>query len=235
MQSTTSCGFCGATLRARTLQLNGHTVFAGYEPCVCEGAIRQRGLAEQAKREREQRELERAQRQAYETAGLSPRFINAQHPKAEECADAVHSGRNLYVFGDVGTLKTTLVSAVTRILVDRKLRVKLTSMWRLLGEIRAGFKDDYDPLPAYQSVQVLVLDDLGKESPTDFALERMFALVDERYNRLLPTVVTTQYRRSMLTDRLARRGDEETAKAIISRLRQGCMTVELKGGDRRLG
>lgn len=93
----------------------------------------------------------------------------------------------------------------------------------------------YDPLPAYQSVHVLVLDDLGKESPTDFALERMFALVDERYNRLLPTVVTTQYRRSMLTDRLARRGDEETAKAIISRLRQGCMTVELKGGDRRLG
>lgn len=217
------------------MELGGKPIFAGYEPCMCDGAIRQRELAEKAEAERERREREQAKLKAYENAGISPRFLNASHPRAVECADAVHGGRNLYVFGEVGTMKTTLVSAVTKNLVDRKLSVRFTSMWRVLDAIKAGFNDNYDPLPAYQRVQVLVLDDLGKESPTDFALERLFALVDERYNNLLPTIVTTKYKPGMLLDRLAKNGDRDTAKDVISRLRQDCLMVELAGGDRRRG
>lgn len=235
MQSTTNCEFCGAALQMRSIELIGKPVLVGYEPCMCAGAVRQRELEEEAEAERERREREDARLKSYEKAGISPRFISAEHPRARECADAVQGGRNLYVFGAVGTTKTTLVSAVSKTLVDRKLAVRFTSMWRVLDDIKAGFRDNSDPLPAYQRVQVLVLDDLGKESPTDFALERLFALVDERYNHLLPTIVTTQYKRSMLLERLAKHGDYEIAKAIVSRLQQDCLTVELNGKDRRLG
>lgn len=107
-------------------------------------------------------------------------------------------------------------------------------MGRILDEIKAGFADDTDPLPTYAGVPMLMLDDLGKESPTDFALERLFALVDQRYSRMLPTLVTTQYAPQVLGHRLSKNGELDTAIAVVSRLRQNALMIELKGPDKRM-
>lgn len=235
MRTTTSCKFCGATLKARTLVLGGSEVFGGFEECQCDGAKaerleRERREALEAKREEERRILSAIRR-----AGIMPRFENAEHPLAPELATELAQGRNVYISGDVGTLKSHLASATARLLVIRGTQVRYSAMWKVLDEIKAGFRDGYDPLPKYQSARVLVLDDLGKESPTDFALERLFALVDERYARMLPTCITTQYVPGRLIERLSKNGDLDTAKAIVSRLRQDCRKVELSGGDRRRG
>ncbi len=232
--STHECPHCGAELRLRTLEFKDRPVFAGCEPCSCDGAAKERMEAERAEAERGRRDAELARRRAYEKAGIAPRFEAASHAMAAECADCVRDGANLYVCGGVGTGKTTLAAAVSRILVDQGLSVRFTAMWKILDAMKRGFDEGRSPLPAYQKAEVLVLDDLGKESPTDFALERIFALVDERYGRLLPTVVTTQYSRQDIGRRLAKNGDKDTAQAIVSRLLQDCRTVELCGGDRRL-
>ncbi len=157
---------------------------------------------------------------------------HAADPKAEGLARKVLSGKSLYLVGPVGAGKTHLACAVARIVAARGIRVKVASMVEVLDAIKAGFGES-DPMPGYQRAQVLVLDDLGKESPTDFALERLFALVDGRNSSMLPTVVTTQYRPGRLIERLAKHGDEDTAVAIVSRLRQDSETVELAGHDRR--
>ena len=235
MQNTTKCPHCGATLNAREWYIGGKPVFGGYESCQCEGA-----KAEQAAIERQEAEIrrqndERRKLEAIRKAGIMPRFENAEHPMAHECAQDMLSGRNIYIFGDVGTLKTHLASATARILVTQGCNVKFSAMWKVLDAIKAGFKDGTDPLPAYQGCKFLVLDDFGKESPTDFALERMFAHIDERSARMLPTCVTTQYRPGQLIERLAKNGDKDTAIAIVSRLRQDCRAIELEGRDRRLG
>lgn len=235
MPNTTKCPHCGATLKRRTLTLCNKPVFAGYEECWCEGAVRERAEYDRRERLREQQEAERLRLDAIRKAGIMPRFESAEHPLAQGCADDMSKGKNLYIYGEVGTLKTHLASATARILVAKGCNVKFSAMWKVLDAIKAGFRDNYDPLPAYQSCQFLVLDDFGKESPTDFALERMFALIDERSARMLPTAVTTQYKPGRLIERLAKNGDKDTAIAIVSRLRQDCRTVELDGGDRRLG
>lgn len=234
MRSTTSCKFCGATLHARKLMLGGSEVFGGFEECQCDGAKaerleRERREALEAKREEERRILNAIRR-----AGIMPRFENAEHPLAPELATELAQGRNVYIFGDVGTLKSHLASATARLLVIQGKKVIFSAMWKVLDEIKASFHDGSNPLPKYQNASVLVLDDLGKESPTDFALERMFALIDERSARMLPTCITTQYRPRRLIERLSKNGDEDTAIAIVSRLRQDCRVVELQGGDKRL-
>lgn len=234
MRPTTRCPYCGAELRARTLELAGRRVFAGWEECGCAGARQARAAAEREEAERRRRDEERRQEQAIRRAGIMPRYERAEHPLAEGCADDMEHGRNLYLYGAVGTSKTYLASATARTLVLRGHRVRFTAMWKILDAIKRGFRDGGDPLPAYQAVDFLVLDDFGKESPTDFALERIFALVDERSSRMLTTCITTQYRPSALIRRLAKNGDEDTAFAIVSRLRQDCRTVELKGQDRRI-
>lgn len=168
-------------------------------------------------------------------AGVMPRYEHAEHPLAAQCVDDIKHGRNVYICGGVGTGKTYLASAVVRGLVETGTRVRFTSMGRVLDAIKDSFNGGGNPLPAIQNIKVLVLDDLGKETPTSFALERMFALVDERNARMLPTIVTTQYEPSKLINRLASHGDVETATAIVSRLRQDSRKVTLSGGDRRRG
>lgn len=235
MPTTTRCPYCGAILEELTAELFGREVFAGFEECRCDGARAAREEARRREAEEAEKERRRKLLEAIRKAGIMPRFEHAEHPMADECAMEVAKGRNLYIFGGVGTLKTQLASAVAIALIEQGMRgVAFTAMWRVLDEIKAGFRRDYDPLHAYQRASVLVLDDLGKEAPTEFALERMFALVDERSSRMLPTVVTTQYRASRLAERLAMHGDADTAVAIVSRLKQDCMSVEMTGGDRRL-
>lgn len=237
MPTTTNCPYCGKELERREITFMGRKVFGGYFGCQCEGATKER----EERKAREAEEDARIDREARERAlasnarkcGIMPRFENAEHPMAEALANAVMEGRNAYVFGKVGTGKTHLVSAAAYVLMRQGRKVLFTSMWRVLDAIKQGFSEDYDPMPKYQNAEVLILDDLGKESPTDFALERLFALVDERSARLLPTIVTTQYKPSELIQRLGKNGDADTAIAIVSRLRQDCERIELTGSDRR--
>ena len=233
MRTTTSCPYCGATLHARALEMWDRQVFAGYEECHCEGAEAAREAQRKAEQQETERERERRYRDSIRKAGIMPRFESAEHPLAEECAREVMSGRSLYIFGEVGTLKTHLASATAIKLVQNGVNVRFSAMWKILDEIKAGFHEGYDPLPKYQRVKVLMLDDFGKESPTDYALERMFALIDERSASMLPTCITTQYKPGLLIDRLSKNGDRDTAIAIVSRLRQDCRAIELSGGDRR--
>lgn len=237
MPTTTNCPYCGKELERREITFMGRKVFGGYFGCQCEDATKER----EERKAREAEEDARIDREARERAlaskarkcGIQPRFENAEHPMAEALANAVMEGRNAYVFGKVGTGKTHLVSAAAYVLMRQGRKVLFTSMWRVLDAIKQGFSEDYDPMPKYQNAEVLILDDLGKESPTDFALERLFALVDERSARLLPTIVTTQYKPSELIQRLGKNGDADTAIAIVSRLRQDCERIELTGSDRR--
>lgn len=72
---------------------------------------------------------------------------------------------------------------------------------------------------------LLVLDDLGTESPTAWAVEKLYQLLNYRYNAHLPTVVTTNRRVEDLEPRVASRlSDAE----IVT-------TLELKAPDFRSG
>ena len=166
-------------------------------------------------------------------AGVPPRFLHAAHPRAVEVGNALLEGRNAYLCGPVGTFKTTLACAALRQVVRHGAACRFLPTRRLLDELKASFRDGSDVLAAYSGTPVLVLDDLGKEPAKGWCLERLFALVDERHNRMLPTLVTTQYEPGALIARLAREGDRDTATAIVSRLRQNCLKVATEGRDTR--
>ena len=58
---------------------------------------------------------------------------------------------------------------------------------------------------ALDRVDLLVLDDLGAQRDTDYAGERLFSLIDHRYSRRLPTIVTTNVELMALPDRVRSR------------------------------
>jgi DNA replication protein DnaC len=108
-----------------------------------------------------------------------------------------------------------------------EVRVRLVSVPGFLDQLRSRirFADSIDPLPDLIAADLLVLDDLGREKVTDWASERLYVLVNERYNALRPTVVTSNYPPDVLADR--------GYDAVISRLVEGSSAVVISAPDYR--
>lgn len=73
----------------------------------------------------------------------------------------------------------------------------------MLDFFRDSYSDsevsDKDYLNLYSSVDLFVIDDLEKEKPTEWVLEKLFLIVNNnRYNNYLPIVITTNYNRNQL-------------------------------------
>ena len=80
----------------------------------------------------------------------------------------------------------------------------------LLDHLRATFgpnsEANYDDLfDEIRNTSVLVLDDLGVQGVTPWAQEKMFQILNHRYNSQLPTVLTTNQRMEDLDQRLRSR------------------------------
>jgi DNA replication protein DnaC len=80
------------------------------------------------------------------------------------------------------------------------------------------------PAVAWAS-SLTVLDDLGTQRNTDFAIERLYLVIDGRYARRLPTIVTTNLALGTIAERIDPR--------LASRLVAG-VVLRLSGPDRRL-
>ncbi|EUB32610.1 ATP-binding protein [Olsenella uli] len=149
---------------------------------------------------------------------------------------AMASGRGLWLYGDVGTGKTTAACAALRGWVASGRRAAFVSAPAMLADLRdAMFRHDEAHATArYATAALLVLDDLDKEPPTARALAKLFEVIDARYSRGLPTVVTSQLGPSEIGARLGSQGDAETATAIVSRLVGTCRVMRMLGADRRV-
>ena len=95
--------------------------------------------------------------------------------------------------GMYGVGKTHLAYAVAAHRARVGSPVYVATVPDLLDMLRRGFDDDsYDKrLRMLQTVPMLVLDDLGTENATPFAVEKLHQVVDARYRTRLPMVVTT--------------------------------------------
>ena len=237
---TRSCPHCGGELEPiLTPPMFGSKEprLVGFRPCGCPAARRERAEREHEEARAREREEARKRREAYERAGIRPRFLGAESPLAGAVMDGVRRGRGAYLFGPVGTGKTHLASAVARMAVDAGMRVRVTDMPGVVARIRGTFGgtgSEEGVLAGLSRCGLLVIDDLGKEPPTDWTLTQVFRVVNDRYETMRPTVVTSQYELKALGGRLSRNGDVDTALAIVSRLSEMCDKREMRGEDRRL-
>lgn len=106
---------------------------------------------------------------------------------------------NLLVYGPVGTGKTHLCSAIANAVLQAGKQVIYLKISLLLDLLRGikfnGEKSEHlekkRSLESLYRVDLLIIDDLGTESLTDFAQEQLLLLLDERLNYNLPWVIST--------------------------------------------
>ena len=145
-------------------------------------------------------------------------------------------GRNgLFITGPKGIGKTHLAAAIANQIMNQGTAVICKTMIDLLDGIRTTF----DPatqttsssvLAIYKDVPLLIIDDIGKEPPTEWAISTIYNIINGRYEALMPTIVTTNYTDEQLLQRLTPpRGDAVTADAAIDRLREMCSGLLMAG------
>jgi DNA replication protein DnaC len=145
----------------------------------------------------------------------------------------LREGRGLWLFGDTGTGKTTLAMLISKAALEAGKTVAIYSLPKLLARIRRTY--DSEPggdsylsfFERLTSVDLLHIDDLGAEKRSDWVLEQLYALVNERYEAQRSVLITTNLPHPEL--------EEQIGSRTVSRLTQICDEVEVRGEDRRYG
>jgi len=141
------------------------------------------------------------------------------HPRSrEQFAAAAKAARDfaaephgwLVISGPSGSGKTHLGAAIVNERVRQASPALYITTPDLLDRLRAGFNPDaesaYDEsLENLKNAPLLVLDDLGVQSGTSWAKEKLDQLLTFRFNNELPTVIITAVAVDELDDRLRTR------------------------------
>ena len=96
--------------------------------------------------------------------------------------------KRLFITGTYGVGKT-LTSCIANEVAKNKITVVFGTLIQLLDYIIDTSKDsdisDKEYLNLYSSVDLLIIDDLVKEKTTEWVLEKLFLIVNNRYNNVL--------------------------------------------------
>lgn len=255
------CEFCGKGLRqeVNTWVVGGKEICIKRIPERCNCKQAKEHWKEQDELERikllTKLEIERKKNmeRLYTLSGMSSRLRNYNFENYKVCnenktayfkakkyvADLLSGNKSnsLFITGNIGTGKTHLAASIANELIKNGQPVIFGTLINLLTEVKDSYSIDgeYESkiINKYSKIGLLIIDDLGKERPSEWTLEKLFTIINNRYENNLPVIITTNYNRKKLRERLACNKNYEIADSIISRLYEMCKGINIAGKDKR--
>ena len=146
--------------------------------------------------------------------------------------------KGLCLIGPPGIGKTHIAVAVLRDVVQRtQVRGLFYDVRDLLRVIRSTYNPvvrtaEMDILRPVMDAELLVLDDLGAEKPSEWVEETINLIVNTRYNERRPTIFTTNFVEGEETDLDSLK--VRVGFRLHSRLHEMCDFLEYEGADYRM-
>ena len=133
--------------------------------------------------------------------------------------------------GDVGTGKSFFAGCIANALLDRDVPVLMTNFPTILNRLTGMFSEDRaDFIASFDEYDLLIIDDLGVERSTEYAMEQMFFVIDSRYRSRRPMIITTNLKLAEL------KNPPDLAHArIYDRILERCAPILFAGKNFREG
>lgn len=136
--------------------------------------------------------------------GINPQFDNAYRICKEYCKNYkanLEAGAGLYMYGSKGTGKTHLTACMVDALTKEYKACLLTNFFEISKAIRNTFKGsgtESGYINKLTNIEFLFIDDLGTElvqrnGEDNWLQEKIFEIINMRYNNLKPTIFTSNH------------------------------------------
>lgn len=122
---------------------------------------------------------------------------------------SLEKGYGIYIYGNSGTGKTHLTACICNELLKKGQQCLFTNFFEISRSIRATFnsksEDESNMINRIASVDFLFIDDLGtelarKNGEDTWLQEKIFEIVNKRYNENKPTIFSSNYSLNQLID-----------------------------------
>ena len=226
--------YCGACRTPKQCRIRFGTALR-VVGCQCSCAARR--YEAERKAEQQRQELERIERlrasciadravrgYTFASAEETPDLLRCK-AYAQHLSEAVQENQGLLLWGNTGTGKTFAAACIANAALDRGIPAMVTSFPKILG---VGWDARDKIIGQLNRYKLLVLDDLGAERQSDYALETVYRVVDERYKSGLPLIVTTNLPLSALT-----KPKNMDYQRIYDRVLELCTPLYFGGENRR--
>ena len=249
------CKFCGKDLKPIGLDylyVNISPEFIEYERCTCEKSINywkeiDMKDQEQKKRKHYKEIINQFYSQNYISKRLKEykfdnfKVTNINKKEVEIAKDYTNKCINnklengLIITGNSGVGKTHLAASISNELIQKDILVLMGRLTSLLDMIKETFKDnsksENELIDLFSNLDMIVIDDLGTEKISQWALDKLYTIIENRNENKLPIIITTRFDKQSLLNRFYQSNDKDLSNAIIQKLYQMCYGIELKRYD----
>ncbi|WP_369798242.1 ATP-binding protein [Cetobacterium sp. ZWU0022] len=149
-------------------------------------------------------------------------FIEKFKKYSERFKKALESNIGILMSGFPGTGKTFYANCIANDIQERGYTVLSFNLSGYLRKIQEDYANKRDfiseeekLLQAVKEVDLLVIDDLGSEKLSDWGMEKVYNLIDERYKANKPIIITTNLDKGGLEEHLMING----ADKLLDRIR----------------
>ncbi len=132
--------------------------------------------------------------------------------------------QGLLFWGTVGTGKSYTAACIANELLERNTPVIMTSFVKILQNIQGNQEEEKVFMSRLNDAKLLIIDDLGTERNTDYALEKVYNIIDSRYRAGKPLILTTN-----MTVREMQENTDIRYKRIYDRIFEMCFPVRVPG------
>ena len=154
-------------------------------------------------------------------------LINKAKTYADKWSDMLSKNIGLLLWGEVGTGKTYFASCIANALVENCVSVKMTNFSTILNDLfYENDKNQY--MNRLNNHNLLIIDALGIERDTEYALEQVYNIIDARYKSNKPLIITTNLSITEIKNSV-----DTAHKRIYDRVLEMCVPIKFDGENFR--
>lgn len=230
------CGQCNTRKEREIIWFDGKPKKV---PVMCKCRAEEEKLKkEQMQKEEEMRSIQRAKVSSmmddtfrtacfanYQIRNGNERHLKVAKKYCIEFSKMYERNQGLLFWGTVGTGKSYTAACIANYLLEANTSVVMTSFVRILQEMQGFDREREETFTnKLNSVKLLIIDDLGAERSTDYALEKVYGIIDNRYRAKKPLILTTN-----LTLRQMQEATDIRYARIYDRIFEMCYPMEFSG------